>query len=249
MNTPTDADRREVREFACETKFLIDASQAVVIEGWMRAHLAADPHGSGEHRDRYEVSSLYFDTRDYAVYRRIGSYGRSKFRVRRYDQRTQVFVERKTKTQASVSKRRSLVLSEELSRLQGAAAGRWPGDWFRRRLELRGLMPVCQISYSRTARIGVSEYGPCRITLDRNVRARSVDTAGFIDMDGTQSLLDGACILELKYRYTLPVAFRQLLAEYAPVPQRISKYRLAVQALGLAAGENVEETASELAGS
>lgn len=249
MNTPIDPDRREVREFACESKFLISSAQVGAVESWVRAHLAADPHGSGESGDHYRVSSLYFDTADYAVYRRVGSYGRSKYRIRRYDDGAQVFVERKTKTKVSVSKRRSLVSVDDLPRLETALAASWPGAWFRRRLELRGLRPVCQISYSRTARVGVSDYGSYRLTLDRDVQARSIRAARFTDMSGAPVLL-GSCILELKYRYTLPVAFRQLLAEFGPVPQRISKYRLAVKTLGLAAGApDAEEAISELAGS
>ena len=51
---------------------------------------------------------------------------------------------------------------------------------------------------------------------------------------GSTQLLDQAWILELKYRYALPALFKRLITELAPAPQRISKYRLGVTALGLA---------------
>ena len=41
-------------------------------------------------------------------------------------------------------------------------------------------------------------------------------------------------ILELKYRGAPPAIFRQLVEEFALVPQTASKYRLGVVALGLA---------------
>lgn len=235
MNTPITAlDVRERREFACESKFLVSPQQAAAIQTWARMQLAADPHGSGETGDLYQVSSLYFDTANHDVYRRNGSYGRSKFRIRRYGDSTQVFLERKTKTKALVSKRRSLVNIEELKRIQAFAPDRdRPSFWFHRRLPVRGLQPMCRISYLRTARVGVSEQGPCRLTLDRDLRAQQLHVISYAEAEQAVPLMDNRWVLELKYRYTLPTIFRRLLAEFAPVPQPVSKYRLAVEALGL----------------
>jgi len=230
---------RETRDFAYESKFLLNSEQADLICQWARHHMQADPHGGGEHGDAYRVSSVYYETPQFAVYQRLGSYGRSKYRVRRYGEHDRVFVERKTKTDGQVGKRRSRVPIEELVHLATAVQREWPGYWFQRRLQLRHLAPVCRIDYRRVARVTDTENGACRLTLDQDVHATACDQAAFINetnrpLDaGSELLRDKPYILELKYRYALPRLFRQLLVEFAPLPQRVSKYRLAVETLKL----------------
>lgn len=224
---------RETRDFACESKFLLNAEQAELIRSWARSNLGVDPHGTGEHGDFYRVSSIYFDTPGFDVYRRNGSYGRSKYRIRRYNEGETVFLERKTKTDHQVSKRRTLVPLHDLSRLQLPPQPEWSGYWFQRRLRVRGLQPVCQINYQRIARLGQAENGPCRLTIDSVLCAQACNHSEFAAAIGQTLLPPARYILELKYRYSLPVLFRRLLSEFAPLPQRISKYRLAIETLGL----------------
>ena len=47
------ADTREVRAFATEIKFVVDAAVAADVRRWARAHLEPDPHGAGEAGDQY----------------------------------------------------------------------------------------------------------------------------------------------------------------------------------------------------
>jgi hypothetical protein len=225
----------ERREFASEIKFLIPADRVESVRAWARTHLQPDPNGTGVDQDTYSITSLYFDTRHFEVFHGSGSFGRSKYRVRRYNGNETVFLERKTKTRTWVSKRRSLVGVETLPMLKGTSpAGDWPGFWFHRRLLGRQLHPVCQISYLRTARVGMAEGHPIRLTLDRDLRASPRGTHAFDEGDAGTPLLEQAWILELKYRHALPALFKRLITELAPAPQRISKYRLAVTALRLA---------------
>lgn len=225
----------ERREFASEIKFLIPADRVESVREWARAHLQPDPNGTGADQDTYRITSLYFDTGRFDVFHGNGSFGRSKYRVRRYNGNDTVFLERKTKTRTWVSKRRSLVGVESLPLLKtAAAAGDWPGFWFHRRLLGRQLLPVCQISYLRTARVGMAEGHPIRLTLDRDLTASSRLVHAFDDRSVGTPLLDQKWILELKYRHALPAIFKRLITELAPAPQRVSKYRLAVTALGLA---------------
>lgn len=225
----------ERREFASEIKFLIPPERVESIRAWARTHLQPDPNGTGADHDTYGITSLYFDTRHFDVFHGKGSFGRSKYRVRRYNDSDSVFLERKTKTRTWVSKRRSLVGVDVLPQLKGAtAAADWPGFWFHRRLLGRQLHPVCQISYLRTARVGMAEGHPIRLTLDRNLRASTRLAHAFDDRHPGTPLLDQAWILELKYRHALPAVFKRLITELAPAPQRVSKYRLAVTTLGLA---------------
>jgi hypothetical protein len=123
---------------------------------------------------------------------------------------------------------------EQLGFLAEPEADRlWPGFWFHRRLLGRTLQPVCQIEYLRTARIGMAEGFPVRMTLDRELKASAISSERYDESGNGTPLVAGAWIMELKYRHALPALFKRLVTELAPAPQRLSKYRLAVHALGL----------------
>src|SRR5262245_28762692 len=96
---------RENREFASEVKFLVAEEQSASILAWARGRLAPDPYASGEHGDTYRTTSLYFDTEEFDVLAKAGSFGRSKYRIRRYGEDSQVYLERKLKNHDLVSKR------------------------------------------------------------------------------------------------------------------------------------------------
>lgn len=224
---------RENREFASEIKFLISPVLAEIIRDWARARLAPDPNAGGAAGDMYPINSLYFDTEQSDVFHRRGSYGRSKYRIRRYGQGEVAFLERKLRTRRLLSKRRSIVKLDELDRLAHTDSERgWPGCWFHRRLLARSLGPVCQISYLRTARVAMTPYGPIRLTLDENLRARPAGGLWFSDQEGAL-ILENQIVLELKFRYEMPVLFKNLIEEFVLNSRPFSKYRLAAAALGL----------------
>ena len=75
---------RETRPFASEVKFVIAAALGEQIRAWARANLEPDPYGGGAFNDWYHTASLYFDTAAGDVFHRRRSFGRSKYRVRRY---------------------------------------------------------------------------------------------------------------------------------------------------------------------
>ena len=102
-------DSRETRDFAREIKFLVDVSIADDVRDWARTHLGPDPHGAGPFGDEYVTTSLYFDTAQFDVFHRRGSFGRSKYRIRRYGECQVVFLERKLKTRGLLTKPRYLV--------------------------------------------------------------------------------------------------------------------------------------------
>jgi hypothetical protein len=225
---------RENREFASEMKFLVSSDLADQIRGWARGHLRPDPYAGGETGDGYRITSLYFDNEPFDVFHRRGSYGRSKFRIRRYGQEEVAFLERKLKTRGLLTKRRSVVKLDELERLSEPEAKKdWAGYWFHRRLLARGLNPVCQVSYRRTARVAMTPYGPIRLTLDDNLRALPAAGVWFSEQEATP-LMDDGIILELKFRFGMPALFKYLVEEFALTPQPFSKYRLAAARLELA---------------
>ncbi len=233
---------RENREFASELKFLVSPALADQIRGWARAHLAPDPYADCESGDGYRITSLYFDTERFDVFHRRGSYGRSKLRIRRYGQGEVVFLERKLKTRGLLTKRRSIVKLDQLERLTELEACQdWAGYWFQRRLLARELNPVCQISYSRTARVAMTDYGPIRLTLDANLRALPSAGMSFREQEATP-ILNDQIILELKFRYGMPALFKYFVEEFALTPGAFSKYRLAAAALELVgSGDAVAE--------
>lgn len=219
---------------AFEVKFLVDPGTASGIRDWARSRLEPDPHGKGSFHDEYRTTSLYFDTTAFDVFHRRGSFGRSKYRIRRYDAEAVAFLERKLRRATRLVKRRSSVSIDDLKRLDTEADGAWPGSWFEQRLHARRLHPVCQISYLRTARQTVRDDGAIRLTLDENVRVTRQTRAAFIGDDSLPVLPD-KMVLELKYRQAMPALFKQLVEAFTLAPVRVSKYRFAAATLGLAA--------------
>jgi len=224
-------DRRETRSFAREIKFLIPAELGLEIQEWARSNLEPDPSGVGDCGDQYATTSLYYETPGFDVFHQKESYGRAKYRIRRYGLDNYIFLERKFRTDRLLAKRRTSVPLEGLQRLGEPEADRtWEGYWFHRRIMTRGLKPLVQVSYDRTARLGSAPTGPIRLTIDTNLRVLPLPDRAFLPGVGLP-LIEGKCILELKYVQDLPVVFKQLVERYAISPGRVSKYRLGLGAL------------------
>ena len=218
--------------YTAEIKFLVNEATGIQIREWARERLAADPHGTGPHADEYRVSTLYLDTAERDVFHRRGSYGRSKYRVRRYGEEARVFLERKLRTSSRLAKRRTDIPLDTLHMLQ-AESGDGQIRWFRRRVIVRQLEPVCRVSYLRMARLAETPVGRMRMTLDYSLTASTADTFS-LDGPGPASFLNGYMILELKFRGAMPTVFRQLADTFALAPGRASKYRTAADILGIA---------------
>ena len=224
------AASREIRECASEIKFVVDGETAARVRERARGLLSPDPHASGPAGDEYGITTIYFDTYDFDVYHRRGSYRRAKFRVRRYGEEDGVFLERKLRTSELLSKRRTRVGLDELPRLAGVEADQgWTGRWFHRRLAVRRLQPVCQVAYQRTARVGLTDEGPIRLTLDEGLHGWPVDAAAFESSDRPRELTS-RIIMELKFRGEMPGLFKRLVEEFTLRPSRVSKYRLGIAA-------------------
>lgn len=227
---------REARNRASEIKFVVTEPDGQRICDWARTHLQPDPYGQGAHGDAYQTSSLYFDTETLDVFNRRGSYGRAKYRIRRYANADDVFLERKLRRPRMLVKRRTRAPMGVLSRLEaGDLSEPWEGSWFGARLAARRLAPVCQISYRRIARGTQVDGVPLRLTLDDQIEARPVTSMHFAAGAG-ERILPHHMILELKFRGTVPALFKHLVEEFGLNAQKASKYRLAMTTLGCAAG-------------
>lgn len=247
MLSSTDQMSTEIREqrpFAAEVKFLLTPAQGDAIRDWVRPRLTPDPYGSGEGGDRYTTTSLYCETQAQDVFFRRGSFGRSKYRVRRYAASDMVFLERKLRTKDLLSKRRSLVPIDELSHLADGGAGwpkEWAGAWFGHRVAARRMGPVCQVAYDRVARLAATPYGIARLTIDAHVRAWATDRFEFQHGE-PQPVLTDRVILEMKYRMEMPAVFKAVVEEFRLSPGPVSKYRLSMAALGLVPVQDADET-------
>ncbi len=222
--------------YTAEIKFLVSEAIGLQVREWARTRLEADPHGTGPNGDEYRVSTLYLDTAARDVFNRRGSYGRSKYRVRRYGEESRVFLERKLRTSSRLAKRRTDIPLGSLHLLKNQDVDGHDGTtWFRKRVFMRQLEPVCRVTYLRTARFAMTPEGRMRMTLDYALAASPADTFALgVDGHGPASLLAGHMILELKYRGTMPAVFKELADTFAISPGRASKYRVAADALGIA---------------
>jgi hypothetical protein len=239
---------RETRDAAREVKFLVTPDLAAEILTWARARLAADPYASGgESGDQYLTTSLYFDTTDFAVYHRRGSYRRSKLRIRRYGSADVAFLERKLRTARLLSKRRTTIPIEELAWLGARSTPHaWAGRWFEERLEARRLTPVMQVSYRRSARVGQGVFGPMRLTFDEQIIAQPCDRFEFLPISGVP-VVPANVIIEMKYCVEAPAVLRNLVEEFKLEPAGISKYRFSLDALAAASSIALPKRSGEAA--
>jgi hypothetical protein len=228
--SPADAGQEQADAY--ELKFHLSEEQASQAEAWARRRLTPDPHGD---EGRYLTTSLYCDTAALDVFHRTPGFKRAKYRLRRYGDSPAVFLERKRRKGDVVRKRRDVVGPSELPLLSAPDVSLdWPGLWFYRQVQFRGLRPSCRLAYDRTAFMGTSTMGTVRLTLDRDVRGVPASDWAVAPVEGGKALLPGGVILELKFRAALPPLFVELLSELPPGGPGVSKYRLCAAAWGLA---------------
>ncbi len=229
------ADTREVRALLPRSSSSLDAAVAADVRRWARAHLAPDPHGAGEAGDEYLTTSVYFDTEQLDVFHRRGSFGRSKYRIRRYGCDEVVFLERKLREPAVLAKRRTMAPLTALHRLTGIdPRTSWPGDWFQARLVARRLRPVCQVSYRRTARIGTAGGSLIRLTIDDGLAAQP---SRRLSTSATNPAFPRSMAARFSSSSSAtgpPAIFKRLVEEFALTPEPASKYRLGMSATGQA---------------
>ena len=71
------------------------------------------------------------------------------------------------------------------------------------------------------------------VTVDEGLVASPADGYRFQALDGATALLPEQRILELKYKREIPGLFKELMQTFNLRPQAASKYRMAVESLGL----------------
>jgi hypothetical protein len=218
---------------AYELKFLLTEQQSCEIRGRVAERLVPDAHADPSRDFAYETTSLYCDTAQLDVFHRMGSFKRRKHRLRRYADAPSVFLERKTKWENRVKKRRSMLPYTDLALLATPlSAADWRGHWFHQHLQRRQLLPVCTLSYERIALVGLSAEGPLRLTLDRKLRGVMTKDWSVAKVDEGISLLAGQVICEFKYQAFLPALFKEIIQDMRLTPSSVSKYRTFLRTQG-----------------
>lgn len=217
---------------AYELKFPLKLAEADAFDAWARENMTPDVHGLA---GTYRVLSIYHDTPHLDVFHRSEGFRRSKFRLRRYDEGTTLFLERKTRSGDQVRKRRVEIAAEELDGLGvPELPAEWGGAWFGRRLRKRDLRPTSRVTYLRTAFFGQSSHGPIRLTIDRELMGALTTAWDVSPLRGGTPLLPGGALLEMKFHVHVPALFQELLARLPSQPPRMSKYRRSVELSDLA---------------
>ena len=81
------------------------------------------------------------------------------------------------------------------------------------------------------ARQVASPHGPMRLTIDDRLTAQRAHSLELVNSPSVL-IAPGRLILELKFRVHLPAIFKELFETFALTPVPLSKYRLAMDALG-----------------
>lgn len=220
---------------AFEMKFAVAPAVADELQAWAAERLKHDPHSDPTHG--YLITSTYFDTPTFDVFRRKPGYDVHKYRVRRYGTEPTVHLEKKSKADGRVWKCRGTMPLAELVRPMTC----WAVDWFSADVAGLGLRPVCVVSYRRSAFIGESGGGSVRLTLDRAAFGVPTTAVSVEPISAGTPLLSDVVVVELKFLAGLPGLFKEAVEQFRLQPTGVSKYRRCVRAARLAVdpeGEN-----------
>lgn len=234
--SPTIASAGVATSPAYELKFLLTEGQACEVERRVAHDLTLDPHTDPALGTAYRVTSVYFDTPRFDVFRQVPGYRRHKHRVRRYGAEPVLFLERKSKRGGRVWKRRTAIPCDELNLITNGHADVWPGAWFARQVTGRHLRPVCRVTYDRTAYVGTGPDGRFRLTLDRAARGLAAPVLEVEQFAAGLPLLGDRVIVEFKFTAAMPSVLKGVIEALRLAPAPVSKYRRCAGAAGLGGG-------------
>jgi hypothetical protein len=220
---------------AYEWKFLVDEALALRIEDTLRDSLMVDPHGDERFGGAYPVTTIYFDTPNQDVLRGLGRHKLRKYRLRRYGDALEYFLERKTKQGTRVRKRRDAVTEDRLATAMGiggdASPEHSPG-WFGRQVARQQLRPTCRIQYLRRAYYGANSEGRLRLTFDRDLRGALVDGWSMRVVGPDVPILTDRVVCEFKFVQTMPSLFKRVIQDLQLLVSGYSKYRNGMRIFG-----------------
>ncbi len=233
-----------------ELKYVIDDAVAKRLAETLAENMVLDPYGAG---GVYRVTSLYYDSPDFACFRSKveGIKYRRKVRIRTYGLAAEspddrVALEIKQRINRTVQKRRirtTLREATELVARRQTIETDDPADreviseidYLARVLRLR---PACVISYLREAWIGGPYEPGLRVTFDRALSVRGPERGLFGGLPDHLFAPPSQVILEVKADEAVPLWVTRMLARNDCSLTRVSKY-----CLGLARLQRIERSA------
>lgn len=214
-----------------EKKYKISEKQMETLIRYLSNYMLLDSFGN------YTISSIYFDTDDYALVRASIEKPKykEKLRLRSYGVPKScdpVFVEIKKKYDGVVYKRRVKMPYHDA--FNYLCNGKQPEqsnqilheiDWF---LQLYQPVPKAFIAYDRTALTGIENHA-LRVTFDKNIRWRSTALELSQGDWGSQLLQPGEILMEIKLPGACPLWLSHLLSQLQIYPTSFSKYGFCYQ--------------------
>jgi len=219
-----------------EYKYYISYQTSLALKSQLRNYMDIDQNAN-ETSGTYKVRSLYFDTQDQNDFTEKvdGLYLREKFRVRSYEESSDLFkFESKKRTDLAIKKTSEIVdiqtvksiisgnydlLLSKRSSFLGSAYAKLKGD---------GYMPRVIVEYDRLAYC--LPYNNIRITLDLNLRSYN-SCVNLIEPNVASSPVfkDNAQILEIKFTGFLPSHLKSIISKFVSTRNSISKFVLCQQ--------------------
>lgn len=210
-----------------ELKYMLDEGQYLELRNRLRGYAEVDAYGETS------IMNIYFDTPDFELINRSLEKPKykEKLRLRTYGRPgddSNAFIEIKKKFKGVVYKRRiSMPYREALGYLLDGKPVNEPSqisreiDYFIS--HYKGLKPAMTVTYDRIAMAGI-EDPELRITFDRNIRWRTKDMDLRNGNDGTDILLPGEHLMELKVAGGIPMELARMLSDLEIRQTSFSKY-------------------------
>lgn len=217
-----------------EIKYLISREQKEAILDAMAPYMRLDEYGKST------IRNIYYDTDDYILARHSIARPdfKEKLRIRSYkkaDEKSEVFVELKRKSDHIVYKRRmALPEADAMKWMAGDRSSdiesecHAASDQVTNEIEYfcslyKGLRPTVFLSYDREA-YKMNDGGDFRVTFDSNIRSRDYDISLESDAYGTSLLDDDKVLMELKCSGGIPLWMAEALSAGHIYKTSFSKY-------------------------
>lgn len=231
-----------------ELKYIVPRQQAQYIAEDLMNYV--QPDSNSDEEGIYDVSSLYYDTRDYKAYwdKLEGHRFRRKLRIRVYTHQailpeTNCYVEIKQRNNRALQKKRIYISYEAATTLCSfngedinsstnfSETDQAVKQEIRYLVEALRLQPACIVSYNRQAFNG-GVYDPgLRITFDTNLRCR-IHALSLLNQTKAENhffLPPDWSIMEIKINQRVPYWLSERLSHHRCILRRISKYCTALE--------------------
>jgi hypothetical protein len=229
-----------------ELKYFFGPQDCLRLMRFLEPHVKPD-RWTNPGQTSYSVHSLYLDSAELTFYHEklAGIRVRKKLRIRGYDhsdKHRDVFLEIKRKYGEIISKDRAKTKLRYIGRIlesgrpQGTIASLESQHMqaigkFLHNIRAMSLRPTVLVTYDRQAFVGRNE-SYARVTFDRNVRCIFKPTIDNLFAESDWCSCDGSgVIVEFKFEGSMPWWMRRIVRQFGMVPQAISKYCMAVDAV------------------